>query len=71
MLVVTGNGGRRPYTIKFYDNALVNHNRLALIVDCKSAISNLLFFVNRDSSFCRCDIPTFQPVQYYNSKRKE
>jgi hypothetical protein len=41
VLVVTGNGGRRPYTIKLYDNALAKHNRLAFIVDCKSTIMNL------------------------------
>jgi hypothetical protein len=43
MLVVTGNGGRRPYTIKLYNNFLIKHNRLAFIVDYKSPIMNLLF----------------------------
>lgn len=35
--------GRRPYTIGLYNNVLVEHNRLALIVGCRSRIMNLLF----------------------------
>ena len=59
MLVVTGNGGHRPYTIEFYDNALAKHNRLALIVDCKRTITNLLFLSTGLVVFVAATSPLF------------